>query len=796
MPHARALRVTPGGAASGVDGGSGSTETGGASGLPLWPWFLVGGLALVALAVSGLLGTAEPTAMFVVGVATLCALVFSVRRHRPALSWPWWAISASLALFLAGGALRFDLHTLGNITARRSLVPDLISLPGYALGAAGLLGFSRARDRGRQRHFGVILDAVIAALAILAVAWVYVIDPVLFRFHTPLDVRLVLTCYPAMSIFLVVVTVRIAFSPEQNRVPSYWFLLVTMTCMFAGDTLYMFADADHLNVAGRLLDLPYGLAFVAAGAMALHPSMRALTEPAGHRPQASTPGRIVLVAIALLVPAVVTLQHPSSSLQDRVALFTIIILLTVAAILRIVQALHIAERSEANLAYQAMHDSLTGLPNRRMMQAHLTNVLHQAAVDDTHVALLFLDLDRFKLVNDTLGHTHGDELLVAVAKRLNEHVRPSDLVTRIGGDEFMIVLGEVVNVSQALDLANRLRFSLRAPFMVNELEFYVSASIGLAFASGDDPNASAEVLVRDADTAMYQAKDAGRDAVAVFDESMRTKVSERVELEHDLRRAVELRQLHLVYQPIVRIPQGPIEGVEALVRWAHPTLGIIPPARFIPLAEESGLIMGIGEWVLEEALRQLAAWRHQTTGFEDLYVAVTLSGAQLHEERLVALVGEALAHHEIEGSALCLELTESVVMDKPLAAAAVLTELRRLDVRLAIDDFGTEYSSLAYLKRFPVTSLKIDRSFVDSLEDEDSSDATLIAAVVAMAHALGITTIAEGVETTNQAHRLMDLGCDALQGFLYSRPVRAEGLPYVVNSMWKKSEDVLEGSVS
>jgi diguanylate cyclase len=502
------------------------------------------------------------------------------------------------------------------------------------------------------------------------------------------------------------------------------------------------------------------------------------------------------VAIALLVPAVITLQHPSSSLQDRVALFLIIILLTITAVLRIVQALHIAERSEANLAYQAMHDSLTGLPNRRMMHQHLTNVLLQASVDDTHVALLFLDLDRFKLVNDTLGHSHGDELLVAVAKRLNEHVRPSDLVTRIGGDEFMIVLGQVVSVSQALDLANRLRFSLRAPFNVHDMEFYVSASIGLAFASGDDPNATAEVLVRDADTAMYQAKDAGRDAVAVFDESMRARVSERVELEHDLRRAVELRQLHLVYQPIVRIPHGPIEGVEALVRWAHPTLGIIVPAKFIPLAEESGLIMGIGEWVLEEALRQLAAWRHQTTGFEDLYVAVNLSGAQLHDEKLVTRVGEALAHHGIEGSALCLELTESVVMDQPLAAAAVLSELRGLDVRLAIDDFGTEYSSLAYLKRFPVTSLKIDRSFVDTLEEDDSSDATLIAAVVAMAHALGITTIAEGVETTSQAHRLMELGCDALQGYLYSRPVRAEGLPYVVNSMWKQTEDVLQGSSS
>ncbi|HXQ90305.1 MAG TPA: EAL domain-containing protein [Acidimicrobiales bacterium] len=788
--------MKPGGASSQDHQAIVKPGASGSAGLPPWAWFLAGGLALVALAVSGLLGSFESTAMFVLGIATVTAVALAVRHHRPALAWPWWAIGGAMALFLVGGALRADLHTLGNITASRSLVPDLLALPGYGLGAAGLLGFSRARDRGRQRHFGVILDGLIAALAILAVAWVYVIDPVLFHAHTPLATRLVLTCYPAMSIFLVVVTVRIAFSPEQNRVPSYWFLLATMTCMFAGDTLYMFADADLVKVAGRFLDLPYGLAFVAAGTMALHPSMRALTEPAGNRPQASSPGRIVLVAIALLVPAVITLQHPSDSVQDRVALFMIIILLTLAAVLRIVQALHIAERSEANLAYQAMHDSLTGLPNRRMMHQHLTSVLQQASVDDTHVALLFLDLDRFKLVNDTLGHTHGDELLVAVARRLDEHVRPNDLVTRIGGDEFMVVLGQVVSVSQALDLANRLRFSLRAPFIVNDMEFYVSASIGLAFASGDDPDANAEVLVRDADTAMYQAKDAGRDAVAVFDESMRTKVSERVELEYDLRRAVELRQLHLVYQPIVRIPHGPIEGVEALVRWAHPTLGIIPPAKFIPLAEESGMIMGIGEWVLEEALRQLAAWRHQTTGFEDLYVAVNISGAQLHDERLVQRVGEALVHHGIEGSALCLELTESVVMDKPLAAAAVLGALRGLDVRLAIDDFGTEYSSLAYLKRFPVTSLKIDRSFVDTLEDDDSSDATLIAAVVAMAHALGITTIAEGVETTSQAHRLMDLGCDALQGFLYSRPVRAEGLPYVVNSLWKQTEDVLEGSVS
>jgi diguanylate cyclase (GGDEF)-like protein len=756
--------------------------------LPLWLGFLLVGLAVLALAASGLLGNLEPPAVFALGLATVGALVLGIERNRPSVAWPWWAIVGAIVLFLVGGAMRVELHTLGELTSKRSLIPDLFSLPGYALGAAGLLGFARVRHAGRQQHFGVVLDGTIAALAILAVAWVYVIDPVLFRHHAPMTVRLVLTSYPAMSIFLVVVTVRIAFSPHQERVLSYWFLLCAMIAMFVGDTLYMFVDSDILAVPGRMLDLPYGFAFVATAVMALHPSMRALTEPDVQRPQAASPGRIVLVAIALLVPAIITLQHPFSTMRDRIVLFFVIVSLTAAAVMRIVQALHVAERSEARLAYQATHDSLTGLPNRRMMHQHLTRALQRAAVDDSHVALLFLDLDRFKLVNDTLGHTHGDELLVAVAQRLQMHVRPTDLVTRIGGDEFMIVLGELVSLSQALELANRLRFCLRSPFEVNGMEFYVSASIGLAFAAGDDPGADAEILVRDADTAMYQAKDAGRDAVAVFDESMRTRVSERVELENDLRHAVDLRQLHLVYQPIVRIPHGPIEGVEALVRWAHPTLGVIPPARFIPLAEESGLIVDIGNWVLEEAVHQLAAWRGVASSMDDLYVSVNLSAAQLHDDRLVELIRDALWRNGLDGSALCLELTESVVMQDPTVAAAVFSDLRNLNVRLSIDDFGTEYSSLAYLKRFPVTSLKIDKSFVDSIGDADSSDATLIAAVVAMAHALGVTTIAEGVETTSQSERLVELGCDAVQGYLFSRPVRAERLPYVVDSLWRQGD--------
>jgi EAL domain-containing protein (putative c-di-GMP-specific phosphodiesterase class I) len=315
------------------------------------------------------------------------------------------------------------------------------------------------------------------------------------------------------------------------------------------------------------------------------------------------------------------------------------------------------------------------------------------------------------------------------------------------------------------------------------MSFYVSASIGLAFASGEDPKASAEILIGDADTAMYQAKDAGRDAVAVFDESMRTAVTERVELERDLHHAVARQQLHLVYQPIVHLPGGNVAGMEALVRWAHPAHGVISPVKFIKLAEESGMIAAVGDWVLDEAVSQFAAWRRQWPEMAPLYVSVNLSGVQLHDDAIVERVADALAINHLEGSALCLELTESVVMDDPQAAARILEELRRLGVRIAIDDFGSEYSSLAYLRRFPVTILKIDKSFVDTLVEEDSADATLIATIVAMAKALDITTVAEGVEHEEQAARLRDLGCDDVQGYLYSRPVGPDRLPEVVASL-------------
>ena len=744
-------------------------------------YLLVGGAVAVAAA-CGLFAPSE-YALSGIGIVTLIALVISVAVRRPSHIWPWAAVALALALFMAGGLARAILPTMGNLTASRPLLPDILALLGYGLLAAGLLGFSRRAARGPLRQWSVGLDGLIAALALAALAWVFVIQAVLLKNDVPTPVTLALVAYPSMSIFMVVVTLRIVFSPAQERVPAFWYLLLGMTLLFIGDVVYMFADINYIDVPARLLNLPYALAYLGAGAAALHFSMRKLTEPGRQQRMVTSRFRIAVVAVALVIPALLTLDDRSATPADRVVLCLLMLAMTAAAVLRIVQALRTAQISEARLVHQANHDSLTGLPNRRMMEQHLSQLLEKTPIDDTHVALLYLDLDRFKQINDTLGHSHGDELLVEVAGRLRANVRPADLVTRIGGDEFMILLGDVVSVSLALDLANRLRSCLRTPFVVHGMTFYVSASIGLAFASGDDPEATAEVLIRDADTAMYQAKDAGRDAVAVFDESMRARMAERVELEHDLHHAVTLNQLHLVYQPIVRLPQGTVVGIEALARWAHPTQGVVPPAKFIPLAEENGLISEIGGWVLDEAVSQFAAWRRQAPQMADLYISVNLSGMQLHDGQIVDRVADVLTLNNLEGSSLCLELTESVVMEDPSAAAATLTELRRLGVRIAIDDFGSEYSSLAYLKRFPVTTLKIDKSFVDSLARQDSADATLIATIVAMAQALEITTVAEGVETSAQAARLVDLGCDTVQGYLYSRPVGADRLLEVVSSL-------------
>ncbi|MDA8381241.1 MAG: EAL domain-containing protein [Actinomycetota bacterium] len=750
----------------------------------VWTFLAVAGIAIAATA-TGRFGAAAPAVL--VAAATLASFAWAILHYRPSPVWPWVSVWAAIALFLAAGISRGTLYSIATLGAHRSFVPDALALPGYAFLAAGLTCFSRRRVRNHGVRVALVLEGLIAALALSALAWIYMIQPTFALTNGVLAAKILVALYPAISIFLVIVTLRIAFNPEQVRAPSYWFLLGGMTSLFAANTVSMLSEVHVVAFPQRLLGIPYVLACISTAATALHPSMRTLTERGWGTQAQTSRGRYIVISAALLVPCLLALPHPEGGAIEGAILFALVVTLATTVAVRLVQAVHSAAASEERFEFEATHDNLTGLPNRAVLERHLAGLLDEPAHDDAHVAVMFLDLDRFKLVNDTLGHGAGDQLLVEAAERLRANVRTTDLVTRIGGDEFMIVLDHLVSLAEAIEMADRLGSCIRAPFSLRGTEQYVSASIGLAFASGSDPGATVEILVRNADTAMYQAKGAGRDAVAVFDESMRAELSQRVELGSDLRRALEEDQFHLAYQPIVRLAGGGVEGVEGLVRWEHPVRGLVSPETFIPVAEETGLLCDIGKWVLDEALTQLASWRTNGDVLPDLYVAVNVSVAQLREDDFTDQVEHALTAAGLDGSALCLEVTEATLMDGAIETSAPFAKLHELGVRISIDDFGTDYTALANLRRFPVTTLKIDRTFVSGVTLPDHPEAALVAAMVSMAQALGIGTVAEAVETPVQAAALCELGCDAAQGFLWSRPVKGAGLPGVVASIDRQS---------
>ena len=421
----------------------------------------------------------------------------------------------------------------------------------------------------------------------------------------------------------------------------------------------------------------------------------------------------------------------------------------------------------ARLEYQAHHDVLTGLPNRIEFTRRLSDRLARARRGAGHVAVCFIDLDNFKVINDSLGHDAGDRLLRLAADRLAEALRPSDVVGRFGGDEFTVLLSDVADEADARRVSERLVDVLRPPFVLDGEQRYLTASVGLTVTG--DPGTEPEDMLREADMAMYRAKELGKSQCALFDDWLRERSVERLDLEGGLRHAVAREELRLVYQPEVSLATGSIVAVEALLRWDHPTHGVVSPVKFIPIAEQSGLIVPIGAWVVREACRTAAGWRRET-GIEDLTIAVNLSPRQLGAVDLVDTVREALEETGLPPACLCLEVTETALMADMDTALVALERLKALGVQLAVDDFGIGYSSLMHLKQLlPVDVLKIDKSFVDGVISRPA-DRAIVEAVVSLAGALGVSAIAEGVESADQADVLRGLSCGFAQGFHFARP--------------------------
>ncbi len=456
---------------------------------------------------------------------------------------------------------------------------------------------------------------------------------------------------------------------------------------------------------------------------------------------------------------------------------------TISQIAGTIQDVTELKEAEQRIRYLAYYDGITGLPNRQFFLERLQHALAQSRRHDRQLAVLSLDLDQFKRINDTLGHSAGNELLVAVAQRLSEVVRSEDTlarpegdlvdaIARLDGDEFSLLVTELGHYHDAAKVARRLMEELRKPFRAAGQEVFVSASLGLALFPLDGEDA--DTLVKNAGAAMHFAKDQGRDNYQFYSRAMNGTALEKLAMESQLRRALERNELVLYYQPKIRPSTGQIVGLEALIRWQHPELGLVPPNQFIPLAEETGLIVQIGEWVLREACLQNQRWQQE--GLPPVHVAVNIASSHFRQGGLMKSVASALKETDLAPGLLELEVTESMLMQSVETTLKTLFQLKDSGVRLAIDDFGTGYSSLAYLKRFPLDTLKIDRSFIKDLP-RDAEDAAIAKAIIAMAQSLRLAVVAEGVETSEQLGFLQQHGCDLVQGFLFSRPVPSAEIP-------------------
>lgn len=640
---------------------------------------------------------------------------------------------------------------------------------------AGLLVVVQRRV-GREPA-SVLADASIVALGTWLVLWVFVLRPM---FDTESAEPLVIAIRAATFSLAAVVLFLLAtliFGDTDNGTVT-WMATCAIIASLFGDLLWALQSAEVLSTELRLRNAPYVLSLFAASATLLHPGSAQLTNQGPYRASRPIAGRLIIVTSGLVVPISVFALTDAVDARDRAVRSVSVIVLSLAVLIRVIVSVRSNAQLQARLISSAQTDSLTGLPNRSLMLEHVDSALRTAWRDGRQPTVLFMDVDRFKNINDSLGHSAGDDVLVAVAERLRMVLPSHCVVGRMSGDEFVVLDPQARSTNDAMMLADRVLESFHEPLSLRQGDVFVSASIGVATYTPSVSN-SADDLLRHADTAMYRAKESGRNCVAIFDQSMLDSVTQRLAVETALYRALERRELRLVHQPIIDVALGEVVGFEALMRWDRDDGTMVSPAEFIPIAEETGIIVPIGSWALLEALTHLSEWIAAGICPRDATMAVNVSPRQLSDPNFVNVVSEALTRAHIPARQLWLEVTEGVMISQPEEALSALTKLVGLGVRVAIDDFGTGYSSLSLLQRFPIHRLKIDRTFVHGVADKADAKA-LVRTIIAMCESMNLDMVAEGVESVRQLQVLGEMRCLKAQGYLISHPVAPENMASTV----------------
>ena len=711
-----------------------------------------------------------------VGLLSLLGTIVSIRIHRDRYQTPWILFALGQASFLTADVIYYWLETHSNSVPFPSIADGFYLLM-YPLVLGGLALKIRKNSTGTKDWAGLI-DAGIFGIALFSVLWVLVMDSYVPIAGQATSERLISLLYPVMDLAVLFMAIRLAVIIHRRH-RALTLIILALGSLVIADVQYGVLNAADAFKTGSIVDAFWLGFYVLFALAALHPPMQGGIRSGSNQLERISNGRLVLMFVATLTVPVIDLVWGTPS--DRFVTLISSAVLFALMLGRVIGLVRTVERGRELLHREARHDPLTGLANRTQFTERTMTAL-QSGRDS--VAILLIDLDDFKAVNDSMGHEAGDFALTEVAERVRKSVRDSDVVARLGGDEFAVLITKTIDRQDAANSAARIIRALSEPLTILNRQVRVGASIGIAVQSKEHDDV--QTLLRGADVAMYLAKRQGKGRYAFFDQSQYAEIVERLHLKEDLQVALAGNEFMVHFQPIVDTDSAIVRSVEALVRWNHPTRGLISPDVFIPVAEETGSINAIGRWVLNETCKQVRQWQLTVPHCGELRASVNLSARQLHDPDLLHIVTEALRTSGLSPECLTLEVTESLLVADS-NSTRTLQQLTALKVKIAIDDFGTGYSSLSYLHSFPVDTIKIDRSFVQKLDDSETSRA-LVRTVIDLARAVGGTTVAEGVENQRQLDILSDLRCDLVQGFLFSRPVPANEFANLLTRRNLKSE--------